>query len=101
MSYVLAQFAAELDKGVAVGLTALGPLTNPTLLQGGGGNADSIQGQHRGHCCTHGFCLRAQGPGSPHLLGIFQQVMGQKHQQLLPPHSSLDEAMGLQSPHQD
>ncbi len=40
-----AQFAAELGKGVAMGLHALGPFKLPSLTQGGGGaDSDSKQG---------------------------------------------------------
>jgi hypothetical protein len=41
---VLAQFAAELGKWVAMGLTAWGPLANPTILQGGVGDGEFKQG---------------------------------------------------------
>ena len=39
-----AQFAAELGKGVAMGLHALGPFKSPSLTQGGGADNDSKQG---------------------------------------------------------
>jgi hypothetical protein len=35
MSQMPAQFAAELGKGVALGLTVLGPLKTPYVIQGG------------------------------------------------------------------
>jgi hypothetical protein len=41
---VLTQFAVELGKGVAMGMTAWGPLANPTILQGGVGDRESKQG---------------------------------------------------------
>ena len=41
---ILAQFAAELGKGVAMGLMVWGPLANPTVLQGGVGDRESKQG---------------------------------------------------------
>jgi hypothetical protein len=41
---VLAQFAVELGKGMAMGLTAWGLLANPTVLQGGVGDGVSKQG---------------------------------------------------------
>jgi hypothetical protein len=41
---VSAQFAAELGKGVAMGLMVWGPLANPTVLQGGVGDRESKQG---------------------------------------------------------
>ena len=39
-----AQFAAELGKGVAMGLHALGPFKSPSMAQGGGFESDSKQG---------------------------------------------------------
>ncbi len=41
---VLAQFAEELGKGVVMGLTACGPLANPTILQGGVSDGEYKQG---------------------------------------------------------
>ena len=39
-----AQFAAELGKGMAMGLHALGPFKSPSTAQGGGVESDSKQG---------------------------------------------------------
>jgi hypothetical protein len=38
------QFAAELSKGLAIGLKSLGPLKSPTLSQGGHADMDTKQG---------------------------------------------------------
>jgi hypothetical protein len=42
-SQMLAHFAAELGKGVALGLKALGPLKTPLMAQGGTTDTDSKQ----------------------------------------------------------
>ena len=39
-----AQFAAELGKGVAMGLQALGQFKTPSVMQGGGFESESKQG---------------------------------------------------------
>ena len=43
-----AQFAAELDKGVAMGLHALGSFKSRSLTQGGGADNDSKKGYGEG-----------------------------------------------------
>jgi hypothetical protein len=63
---VLAQFAAELGKGVAMGLTVWGPLANPTVLQGEVGDRESKQGYSTEHIAAlMGFACVHRGQDLP------------------------------------
>ena len=76
-----AQFAAELGKGVAMGLHALGPFKSPSMAQGGGFESDSKQGYGEEDIADlTGFSHIKKGSDLQRHLDIFSHHTKQEHQ---------------------
>jgi hypothetical protein len=73
----LAPFAAELGKGVAMGLTAWGPLANPTVAQGGVGDGEAKQGfSTEDITALMGFTCIHRGQDLPTIWDYFNKLKG-------------------------
>jgi hypothetical protein len=74
---VLAQFAAELGKGVSMGLTAWGLLANPTVSQSGVGDGESKQGYStKDIAALMGFVCIHRGQNLPAIWDYFNKSKG-------------------------
>ncbi len=75
---VLVQFAVELGKGVAMGLTAWGPLANPsTISQGGVGDGKFKQGYStKDIAALMGFACVQRGRDLPTIWDYFNKLKG-------------------------
>jgi hypothetical protein len=74
---VLAQFAAELGKGVAMGLTAWGPLANSTIAQGGACDGEAKQGYSTEDIgALMGFACVHRGQDRPTIWDYFNKSKG-------------------------
>jgi hypothetical protein len=95
-----AQFAAELGKGVAMGLHALGPFKSPVNGTRGGIQKQQQTGiPGRGHCCLDGVFPHKKRKRATRHLDIFPHHAEQKHRRLQMTAYGTNEQVGCQTPH--
>ena len=95
-----AQFAAELGKGVAMGLHALGPFKSPSMAQGGGFESDSKQGYgEEDIAALMGFSHVKKGSELQDIWTIFSHHAEQEHRHLQTTAYGTNEQVGARTPH--
>ena len=95
-----AQFAAELGKGVAMGLHALGPFKSPSMAQGGEFESDSKQRyEEEDIAALDGVLPRQERKRATRHLDMFPHHAEQEHRRLQMTAYGTNEQVGTRTPH--